>query len=1045
MAPGIGLLLVYHVLAFCWPVFAQPILAEPWVVPQAPSEPRGYQEQVPKSLFPAENAAWGPSEEQRWRQQQTALQSGRRSLSELQQVLGAPAPQDPSAVRALSIVHSLAAQQRFRQAKAALVAAKPLLDEAVLHQEVNLLRFEMGEAPPFLTNLEAADDWLAARIPLEEARATVRPDGTLQTQAKLTSTGRLKQMTSDQLAMALDFAERLGDSRMTRRPLADEPVFAHVSSGRRLEGESPLSPRRRSPVLAETGSEEPLARSNAARTPKRHLVLVQVLALTLGCFVLVIACGRLRYAGSLARPSWMSIPASQTAEGSDSTAALAPSKDWIEDETLKLPLPESNSDSEMMKDWHDEELMKPEEGRVIEHAIYTPDGSPVHRFAPVGLLVTPMQLPQLFQATGVQLPNGQVQGAMLLPVPGAGQPQILPAVPYCMGTVIPAPRVQDAPCMSIAQVAEPVPEEEPTPLFAKVSNEAMARLLDVAVLLGDKDACLGVEGVELLYWDVNGVEVIAPRVLDAALAVGMSLFHLHAPIAMGGLYASYWSYAMSYGSLMRDRGISLREAMVLSGDQKILEQLSYEPEEAPRTRHADALLPLGWLMEAEVNGRRKVSSTRLELVRSSGLGYGRCLGGRVRAQPFWMETTHADTRARFTLEGCTMLDLCIYGGQTRCAGLGAGMGASLGDLSRIFLEPDCIDLRVWLAHGAMDAACRVGAAPLAQRRAAAAQALGKALKASMHQASQRMGLGLEQALGAWANGKKVPHFLASKILTFASERPAIADQLQAVACELGLQWDASQAIPQVLDRSEGGVGRWADHAEESSGNSEAEGPTRQAACASPDLPTEDHDRQLSACSREPARAPLQDSDRQVSVSNHDDAVASAVQEEPSNKRAQDVDRRKRKKAGRRKKEAPKAPRKAEATPPASQQAEEEPKRVIRLEELLGLHLKPTDGRKDPGPPSGAGDVAPAVLSRQTSQDTDTARPVVADEHDAVPEVCLTNLSTSATGNPMTSSQKPRRRPKPQAALASAPPPRSGRQWRAGQRHVAAEEGPPIGL
>ncbi|CAE7610660.1 unnamed protein product [Symbiodinium sp. CCMP2592] len=619
MAPGIGLHVVYHVLALCWPVFAQPILAEPWVVPQVPSEPSGYQEQVPKSP-PTENAAWGPSEEQRWRQQQTALQSGRRSLSELQQVLGAPAPQDPSVVRALSIVHSLAAQQRFRQAKAALVAARPLLDEAVLHQEVNLLRFEMGEAPPFLTNREAADDWLAARVPPEEARATVRPDGTLQTQTKLTSTGRLKQMTSDQLAMALDFADRLGDSRMTRRPLPDEPVFAHVSSGRRLEGESPLSPRRRSPVLAETGSEEPLARSNAARAPKRHLVLVQVLALTLGCFVLVIACGRLRYAGSLARPSWMSIPASQAAEGSDGTAALAPSKDWIEDETLKLPLPESNSDSEVMKDWHDEELMKPEEGRVVEHAIYTPDGSPVHRFAPVGLLVTPMQLPQLFQATGVQLPNGQVQGAMLLPVPGAGQPQILPAAPYCMGTVIPAPRVQDAPCMSIAQVVEPVPEEEPTPAFAKVAEEEQ-------------------------------IPVVADQV----------------------------------------------------------------PEES-------ASLPWGFA---------------------------------------------------------------------------------------------------------------------------------------------------------------------------------------------------------------GGVGRWADHAEESSGNSEAEGPTRPAAFASPDLPAEDHDRQLSACSREPARAPLQDSDRQVSVSSHVAALASAVQEEPSNTRAQDADRRKRKKAGRRKKEAPKAPRKAEATPPASQQAEEEPKSHYR--------------------------------------------------------------------------------------------------------------------
>ncbi|CAE7763749.1 unnamed protein product, partial [Symbiodinium sp. KB8] len=81
------------------------------------------------------------------------------------------------------------------------------------------------------------------------------------------------------------------------------------------------------------------ARSNAARGPKRNLVLVQVLALTLGCFVLVIACGRLRYAGFVARPSWMSTPANQAAEGSDSTAALVSSKDWIEDETLKLPLP----------------------------------------------------------------------------------------------------------------------------------------------------------------------------------------------------------------------------------------------------------------------------------------------------------------------------------------------------------------------------------------------------------------------------------------------------------------------------------------------------------------------------------------------------------------------------------------------------------------------------------------------------------------------------------------------------------------------------------
>ena len=60
------------------------------------------------------------TEEQRWPQQQTALQS-------LQE--------DSSAIHVLSIVHSLAAQQKFRQAKVALVAASRLLDEEVLRQE----------------------------------------------------------------------------------------------------------------------------------------------------------------------------------------------------------------------------------------------------------------------------------------------------------------------------------------------------------------------------------------------------------------------------------------------------------------------------------------------------------------------------------------------------------------------------------------------------------------------------------------------------------------------------------------------------------------------------------------------------------------------------------------------------------------------------------------------------------------------------------------------------------------------------------------------
>jgi len=486
------------------------------------------------------------------------------------------------------------------------------------------------------------------------------------------------------LAVALDFAERLPESRMTRRPTADEPVFAHFS-GTRLEGETPLSPRRRSPVLAEAGSEEPpFARSNPARgREKRHLVLVQVLALTLGCFVLVITCGQLRHVGSLAGPkSWKTNTAQQAIEGSDSI----PSQDWIEEEMLKPPS-QSNSEAEVMKDWYEEEPqpMGPEEGKVIEHAIYTPDSSPV-RLAPVGLLVTPMQLPQLFQAG--MIPNGRIQGPMLIPV-GTGPP-VLPA-PYCMGTVLPGPGAQD---MSMAEEQAPA---------------------------------------------------------DA-------------------------------------------------------EQVPDEPaEETPKLEAED--------MEEQV--------------------------------------------------------------------------------------------------------------------------------------------------------------------------PALVDQVPEAP---SVPWGFAG-------------GRWADA--ESSGNSEAEG------------------------SRVPAS---KDSARQVSASH--DAVASA-QQEPSQKRAQDAERRKKKKAGRRKKEAPKVPaREAQAKPPAPELQEEEPKRVIRLEELLGLHLKPTDGRRNPGA-SAPGAAAPAVLPRQTSQDTDTTGPA-AHERDA------------AAGKPipMTSSQKSRKgRPKkPQAALASAPLPRSGRQWRAGQRHVAAEEG-----
>ena len=312
----------------------------------------------------------------------------------------------------------------------------------------------------------------------------------------------------------------------------------------------------------------------------------------------------------------------------------------------------------------------------------------------------------------------------------------------------------------------------------QISEGAMARLLDLAVLTGDVELAqhCAKHGLQrpLRRWrsqdlfddPVGPLVALADDVMQAAILTGADLQGLHVGI-------DWWGR-------LDDDCIPLREAVALCGDLQLWQRLvPLLPESKDRwiPKMLDSELLLwpsaspDWTWEICMPRLRTAVLANLDLARFEIIdGYRefmlqRCPCGFEKGQGYARDCPNR------------LLDAAVSCGQSDCAEL----LASRGCVSKWTREA-CLPYAKCGACGKMTLAA-AGPAPLEERRRAAGVALRAAL-ARARQLAAPMGLGVYQALLAWGHGKKVPPALVDMILPFAAERPDIARVLQGLEAEL---------------------------------------------------------------------------------------------------------------------------------------------------------------------------------------------------------------------------------------------------------------------
>ncbi|CAE7562275.1 POFUT2 [Symbiodinium sp. CCMP2456] len=314
--------------------------------------------------------------------------------------------------------------------------------------------------------------------------------------------------------------------------------------------------------------------------------------------------------------------------------------------------------------------------------------------------------------------------------------------------------------------------------------EAMAYLLDVAILLGDAELarCCAKHctRLPLRRWRSDELvrifhdrpflraEIREKDVLIAALAAGLELEHLE--------IHAFW-----YGS------VSLAEALVLSADAELwhrVEGLQLQLGPWP-THEEDNIDMAGFLLERS-GGQVGLSSERLHRAKRAGLP----LSSFEAGVPFRCHGCGGhDRHVRLSL-----LDLAILFGQNDCSRLCGPMDivatkftlrASLEAMPLEWEDEEpCYHCGSTSLIRDEDSWAAQSIASLPERRAAAAEALRTALQASRRKTASSAGFGLFQAMQCWARGKRVPAALVNLVLTFAAERPSLLQALEGREGEL---------------------------------------------------------------------------------------------------------------------------------------------------------------------------------------------------------------------------------------------------------------------
>ncbi|CAE7464459.1 unnamed protein product [Symbiodinium natans] len=322
--------------------------------------------------------------------------------------------------------------------------------------------------------------------------------------------------------------------------------------------------------------------------------------------------------------------------------------------------------------------------------------------------------------------------------------------------------------------------------LAKVDEKVMARLLDIALLLGDVElasscvkscTCFPLrrwrfrDFVAVLNDPLPGwrprIGILQKEILIAALATGVALQHLSASYHFAGVRGS----------------ILLSEAMALSDAepcqvQDLLPLLDLlGPGRVHKTGNAMALF-----LTEDLGGEVRLSHRKLCVATRAGLALN------TFQAPFQRQCRSCHQCA---LDSLTLLDLAILLGQRDCARLCGftDIGTtswtpplSLQNTVLVGMSPRCdaCDGSLWRCADFWGQQI----APLSERRVAAGEALTAAVQASHRQAAKSAGAGLSQAAHLWSRGEGLPLPLLTSVLDFAAEQPALAEALRGRHAEL---------------------------------------------------------------------------------------------------------------------------------------------------------------------------------------------------------------------------------------------------------------------
>ena len=320
-----------------------------------------------------------------------------------------------------------------------------------------------------------------------------------------------------------------------------------------------------------------------------------------------------------------------------------------------------------------------------------------------------------------------------------------------------------------------------------VSEAAMARLLDLAILTGDADlaqrCAQRCTRRPLRRWCSQDffdnlrpflLRASAPDVTAAAILSGVTLQELSVEYR-GREHVNHY-----VGDVSVECPIPLREAIALCGDLQLWQRLSPLLPERQRPwipRTCDA----GWLFCLPLSdGKHKLCLDRLRTASLANLALSEFVFGQSSFHTFCAACqcgvgSHLSARPR-------LLDVAIFLGQSACAELLASCAAASATAwTRQACLPDeqcddCGEAAVWEVFCARTSS-------LTERRVAGGAALRAALARAPRLAAP-MGLGVYQVLLAWGRGKEVPSDLVNIVLSFAAERPQIACVLEGLEEEL---------------------------------------------------------------------------------------------------------------------------------------------------------------------------------------------------------------------------------------------------------------------